>query len=100
MSLNRIDAGRNQYASGSVAGVSTALARLRTNDVHTSIERLLHMLRVADHIHNGNAGLVQGVDDWLWWDADGTNEEGGFLLDNDVDELIEPAFGVVILEGT
>ena len=55
------------------------------------------MLWVADHVHDGDTGLVQGVDDWLRWDSNGTNEERSFLLDNDVDELIELALGVVIL---
>lgn len=39
---------------------------------------------------------MDAVDDVLWWDTDGGDEEGGLLLDDDVDELVELALGVVV----
>jgi len=45
------------------------------------------MLRVADHIHDGNAGLMELVDGLFRGNANGTDEQSSLLLDYDIDEL-------------
>ena len=40
---------------------------------------------------------MQSLDDGLGRHADGANEELGALLDDDADELVEVAFGVVVV---
>lgn len=49
------------------------------------------------HVHDGDAGLVQAVDDRLRWHANGTDEQGRLFLDNDGDKVVEGALGVVIV---
>lgn len=79
--------------------MSPSLSCLRTDDVDARGEGLGHMLGMADHVHNGDTGLVECVDSFFRGDADGTDEEGGLLFDYDLDKLGELAFGVVVLLG-
>jgi len=51
---------------------------------------------VADHVHVQDAGLVQPLDDVLGGHADGGDKELGAAVDDDGDELVELAFGVVV----
>jgi hypothetical protein len=54
---------------------------------------------VADHVHVDDAVLVQLLNDVLRGDADGRDEELGAGLDDDVDQLVELALGVVVAAG-
>jgi hypothetical protein len=76
--------------------VTATLATLSADDVDTEIEAFLDVLRVADHVHVDDAVLVQLVDNRLWWHAHGRDEEFRTGVDDDVDELVELAFCVVV----
>ena len=52
---------------------------------------------LSTYVHDGDACSVQLVDCELGRDTDRADEEGGFLLDDHINELRELAFGVVIL---
>lgn len=54
------------------------------------------MLGMADHVHVEDASFVQFLDNVLWWNSNSRNEKGGLGVDDDVDELVEFALGVVI----
>lgn len=55
------------------------------------------MLDMADHVHNGNASLVESVDGRLGGDTDGADEELGLFLDDDIDKLVQSATSVVVV---
>lgn len=94
--LDGLDDGGDEDGGGGVAGVAAALATLGADDVDANVNALLGVLDVADHVHVQDAGLVQAVDDVLGGDTDGRDEELGTGLDDDVDELVELALGVVV----
>lgn len=81
---------------GDVTGVAAALAALRADDVDADVDALLDVLDVADHVHVEDARGVELVHDGLGGHADGGDEDLGLLLNDDVDELVELALGVVI----
>jgi len=87
----------NQDRSRNVSGVATSFATLSADHVHAEVEALLDVLGVSDHVHVENAGLMETVDHGLGWDTDGRDEEAGARLDDDVDELVELALGVVVV---
>ena len=87
---------RDQDGGGHVARVATALAALGADEVRAEVQALLHVLRVADHVHVVDAGLVETVDDVLGRDADGGDEQLGAGVDDDGYELVELALGVVV----
>jgi hypothetical protein len=60
------------------------------------------VLGVADHVDDGDAGGVELLNGVLGGHADGAHEKSSFLLDDDVDELVKVATGVVVvgLAGT
>ena len=76
--------------------MSAALAALRADQVRAPLEALLDVLRVPDHVHVQDVVLVEFVDDGLRGDAHGGDEELRAGLDDDVDQLAELAFGVVV----
>ena len=76
--------------------MATALTALGADQVGTDVEAFLDVLGVADHVHVEDAVLVQLVDDGFGRDADGGDEESGAGFDDDVDQLVELAFGVVV----
>ena len=57
------------------------------------------MLGVSNHVHVENARFVESVDDMLWGDANGGDEELGSAVDDDADELVELAFCVIVAGG-
>jgi hypothetical protein len=76
--------------------VAAALAALGADHVDAEVEALLDVLGVADHVHVEDAGRVQFLDDGFGRNADGADEELGAAVDDDVDELVELALGVVV----
>jgi len=52
---------------------------------------------VADHVHDRDAGPVEFFDNFFWRYTDSRDEEPCFLLDDNVYEFRELAFGVIIL---
>lgn len=91
-----LDDGGDQHRGRRVAGVAAALTALGADDVGADVEALLDVLDVANHVHVQDAGLVQLLDDGLGRHADGADEQLGAGLDDDVDEAIELALGVVV----
>lgn len=55
------------------------------------------MFRMSHHIHIHNTMFMQSIDNVYWWDADRGDEEFGTFFDDNVDQLVEGAFGVVVL---
>ncbi|UKZ60312.1 uncharacterized protein TrAtP1_001592 [Trichoderma atroviride] len=94
-----LDDGGDQHRRRRVAGVAAALTALGADDVGADVEALLDVLDVANHVHVQDAGLVQLLDDGLGRHADGTDEQLGAGLDDDVDEAIELTLGVVVAIG-
>jgi hypothetical protein len=57
------------------------------------------VLGVADHVHAEDAGTVEPLDDSLGGNTDRRDEELSTALDDDIDELVELALGVVVAVG-
>lgn len=94
------DDGRDEHRRGDVAGVAAALAALGADDIYAEVKALFDVLHVSDHVHVDDAGLVKLVYHGLGGNADGGDEELGSRLDDDVDELIELALGVVVAKSS
>lgn len=100
MSLDSINAGRNEDARWDITSVASSLAGLGADEINTDLEGLLHMLGVADHVHDDYAGFVELVDGPFGRNTNSRDKEGGFLLDDNFDEFGELTVGVVsLLEG-
>jgi hypothetical protein len=54
---------------------------------------------VTDHVHAEDTGTVELLDDGLGGNTDGGDEELGTTLNDNVDELVELALGVVVAVG-
>ena len=76
--------------------MASTLTTLCADHVDAEVEALLDVLGVSDHVHVENAGLMQLLDDGLGWYADSADEELGTGVDDDVDEFVELALGVVV----
>lgn len=79
--------------------MTTALTTLGADDINADIEGLLDVLGVADHVHAEDAGAVELLDDRLGGNTDSGDEELGAAVDDDVNELVELALGVVVAGG-
>lgn len=115
MTLDHIHACRNEDRRRRVPGVSATLTGLSADEVDTCIKCLDDMVWVSDHleqqmsllespsdvrethVHDGYARLVQFLNCMWRWNTDSTDEEGGFLLDNNVKEFVELSLLIVIL---
>ena len=51
------------------------------------------------HVHDGYAGSMQLFDCLLWRHTNSTDEKRGFLLNDDIYELVQFAILVIILQG-
>ena len=96
LALAELDNGWDENSGWGISGVSTSLATLGADHINTEVEALLNMLWVSDHVHVENTVGVELVDNSLWWDTDGGNEKFSTRLDNNIDELIELALGVIV----
>lgn len=97
LALDAVDALLPEDGGGGRAGVATTLTTLGADDVDAALESLLDVLGGTDHVHDKDVVLVETVDDVLGRDTDGTDEELGTLLNDDGDELVELALGVVVV---
>lgn len=97
VTLDSVDDGGNQHSGGNVTSVTTTLTALSADNVDAELEALLDVLDVADHVHVQDTGLLQLLDDMSGGDTDGGDEQLGAGLDDNVDELIELALGVVVV---
>jgi len=97
VALDEVDDGWDENGGWGVTGVASSLTTLGADQVDTESEALGDVLWVADHVHVEDAVGVELVDDGLWWDTDGRDEELGARLDDNVDELVELALGVIVV---
>lgn len=98
VALHGVNARGDEDRCRDVARVAAALPGLRADEVDADFERLLYVLRVADHVHDEDAGFVELVDGPLGRYADCRDEEGGALFDDDLNEVRELTIGVVGLQ--
>lgn len=96
VALDEVDNGGDKHGCGGVAGVATALTTLGADNVDTEVEALLDVLGVTDHVHVEDAGFVELLDNVLGRDTDGGNKKGSARLDDNVDELVKLALGVIV----
>ena len=73
MSLDRLDASRNEDTSGDVSSVSSSLSSLRADDVDALRQSLGDVLDRADHVHDGDTSGVKLVDGGSGRDSDGAD---------------------------
>ena len=78
--------------------MSTSLARLGADEVAPDVDGLLHVLGVAHHVHDGDTCFMQGIHNFLWWDTNGGDEEGGFLFNDNLDQVWQLTLRVVELQ--
>ena len=78
--------------------MSTSLAGLGADEVAPDVDGLLHVLWVAHHVHDGDTCFMQGIHDFLWWDTNGGDEEGSFLLNDNLDQVWQLTLRVVELQ--
>ena len=98
--LDQLSHGGDEDGGRDITGVTTTLTTLGADNIDTNVERLLDVLGVTDHVHGEDTGTVQPLDDGLGGNTDGRDKELGATLDNDVDELVELALGVVVAKKT
>lgn len=96
LALAELGDGGDEDGGRDIAGVSSTFATLRADDIGTRIKRFLNVLGVADHVHVQDTGAVETVDNMLGRDTDGRNEEPGAAFNDNIDEFVEFALGVVI----
>lgn len=98
LSLAKLNNGWDENSGWGISGVSTSLTTLGADHINAEVEALLNMLWVSDHVHVKDTVLVELVNDSLWWDTDGGDEELGTRLNNNIDELVELALGVIVAD--
>jgi hypothetical protein len=74
----------------------STLATLRTNQVDVQIQALLDMLWVPNHVHVHDSARMKPVDGSTGWHTYRRNEQLRLRLDNDVYQLHDLPFRVVI----
>lgn len=99
VALDQLSNSRDEDSGGDIAGVATTLATLGADDINADLKALLDVLGVTDHVHGEDTGAVQTVDDSLGGNTDGGDEELRAALDDDVDELVKLALGIVVASG-
>lgn len=80
--------------------VSTGLGTLGTYDIRSHGAGFGDVFRMPDHVHVQDTVGVEFLDDVLRCDAHSGHEQFRAARDDDVDQCVEVAFGVVGLEGT
>jgi hypothetical protein len=98
--LDELDNRWDENGGRNVTSVTTALTTLCTDDVNAGLDALLDVLGVTDHVHVGDAVGVKLVYDGLRGNTDGGDEKLCTRFDDDVDELVQLASGVVVVGGT
>jgi hypothetical protein len=94
--LHELGNGWNKHGGGDITSVTTTFTTLGADDVGAEFEALLDVFGVSDHVHVENAGLVELLNDVLGWNTDGTDEEFGSALNNDINKLVELSLGVIM----
>ena len=96
LALDEIDNGGNQNSCGNIAGMSSSLTTLCTDDIDAEIEALLNVLGVSNHVHVRNASFMEAFDDMLGRNANGGDKELGAAVNDDAHKLVEFAFRIII----
>lgn len=96
VALDQLGNSGNEDGRGNITRVSTTFTTLGADDVGAHIQSLLNVFRVTDHVHVENAGGVELLHNMLGRHTDGGDKQLGTALDDDVNQLVELAFGVVI----
>jgi len=52
----------------------------------------------VSHVHDQDAGLMELLDDFAWWDANGRHEETRLFLDDHVDKFRQLAMCIIMLD--
>ena len=99
LALAELGNSRDENRRGNITSVTTTLTTLSANDVNANLKTLLDVLGVADHVHCEDTGFVESVDDCLGGDTNGRDKELGSALNDDVDELVQLALGVIVAKG-
>jgi hypothetical protein len=92
-----VHARRDQDRCGDITSVASTLTGLGTDDIDADVKRLLDVLRMANHVHYGDASFVKSVDNLLWGNANGGDKKPCSLFDDYLNESRELAPSVVVL---
>ena len=76
--------------------MTTTFTSLCADDVYAAFKALRDVLWMANHVHVEDAVFVQLVDNILGRDTDSGDEEFGAGTDDDIDEFVEFALGVIV----
>jgi hypothetical protein len=96
LTLAKLDNGWDQDGSWDITGVTTSFTTLSTDDINTEVETLLDVLWVSNHVHVNDTGVVKTVDNMLRWHTNSGNEKLSTAFDDDGDELIQFALGIIV----
>jgi hypothetical protein len=96
LALAQLGNSRDEDGGRNIARVTTTLTTLSADDVGTSVEGLLNMLGVTDHVHIKDTSLVKFFHDVLGRNTDSGNEELGAFRNDDINQLVKLALGVVV----
>lgn len=77
--------------------MSATFSGLSTDEVDTNVQCFLNVLGVSNHVHDRNTCLVESFDNFNGRNTDGADEERGLFLDDNIDECVQVAFGVIVL---
>lgn len=97
VALDGLDDGGDQNGRGDVTGVATAFTTLGADDIDAQLEALLDVLGVANHVHVQDAVLVQALDDVSGRHTDGRDKQRDLLFNDDINQLVQLALGVVVV---
>ncbi len=92
-----VNDGRDEDAGGDVARVSAALAALRADQVDAGGERVGHVLRRADHVHDEDPRAVEAVHGPARRDAHRRHKQPRAAADHNVQQLRQAALRVVLV---
>jgi hypothetical protein len=85
--------GRN----GILTGMAPPFATLCADDIDASFESLHDVLRVTNHVHYRYLGVMELFDNVSRRDSNGADKELGARFDDDVDELVQLAAGIIFI---
>lgn len=88
----------DEQRGGDSTSVTTTLTTLSADEIRTSLQRLLHVLGVTDHVHVKDTVAVEAVDNRAGRHTDSRDEELRTTLDDNVDQFIELALGVIVAD--
>lgn len=100
VTLDHLGHGRNQDCRWNIARVATTFAALSADNINANVQAFLDVLRVADHVHVQHACLMEFLYHGLGRDANSRDEKLRSALDDDVDQFVELALGVVVARSS